>query len=48
VVDAFEFHSRLDARSMICAMNADLVIIPGGMTSKLHILMNMACKEHLK
>jgi hypothetical protein len=47
VVDAFEIHLTLDARSMICAMNADL-IISGGMTSELHILVNMPFKEHLK
>jgi hypothetical protein len=42
VVDAFEIHLTLDARSMIYVMNADLVIISGLMTSELHIFSEYA------
>jgi hypothetical protein len=34
VMDTFEGHLELDARSMIHAMNTGLVVIPGGMTSQ--------------
>jgi hypothetical protein len=33
VLDAFESHSTLDAKSVNHSMNRDLVVIPGRMTS---------------
>jgi hypothetical protein len=48
VVDAFKIRLTLDARSMICALNADIVIIFGGMISELQNLVNMPFKKHLK
>jgi hypothetical protein len=44
VVDTFEVHLTLDARSMICGLNPDLVIFEG-MASELQILVNVLFKE---
>jgi hypothetical protein len=38
VLDAFKGHLTLEVTSAIHAMNSDLVVIPGGLTSQLQVL----------
>jgi hypothetical protein len=40
VLVAFKGHSAPEIISVICAMNTDHVVIPGGMTSQLQVLLN--------
>jgi hypothetical protein len=51
VLDAFKGHLTPELRSVIHAMNTDLVVIPGGITSQLQVLevvVNKPFKDHLK
>jgi hypothetical protein len=51
VLDAFKGHLPPEVKSMIHAMNTDLVVVPGGMTSQLQVLdvvVNKPFKDHLK
>jgi hypothetical protein len=47
-LDLFKGHLVLDVRSLIYAMNTDLVVVPGGLTSHLHIVVNKHFEDHLK
>jgi hypothetical protein len=48
VQDAFKGHLKWDVRLVIHAVNIDLVVIPGEVTSQLHVLVSMPFKDHLK
>jgi hypothetical protein len=51
VLDAFKGHLIPEVRSAIHALNTDLVVIPGGMTSQfqvLDVIVNKPFKDHLK
>jgi hypothetical protein len=48
VLDLFNGLFILEVRSMVHAMNSDLVVISGRMTSNLHVLVNKAFQNHLK
>uniref|UniRef100_A0A8C5ADR7 HTH CENPB-type domain-containing protein n=1 Tax=Gadus morhua TaxID=8049 RepID=A0A8C5ADR7_GADMO len=51
VLDAFRRHLTESVKSQVRAMNADLVIIPGGMTSQLQVLdvvVNKPFKDNLR
>jgi hypothetical protein len=51
VLDAFKGYLSPEVKSAIHAMNTDLVVTPGGMTSQLHVLdvvVNKHFKDHLK
>jgi hypothetical protein len=49
VLDEFKGQLMPDVKSVFHAMNTDLVVIPGGMTSQLHVLdVNKPSKDHLK
>jgi hypothetical protein len=47
-LDTFKGHLALDVRSVIHAMNIDLVVAPGVLTSHLHIVVNKHFENHLK
>jgi hypothetical protein len=48
VVDALEGNLPLNPTCMIHAMSTGHAVIPGGMTSQLHILQNTSFNDHLK
>jgi hypothetical protein len=51
VLDAFKSHLTPEVKSAIHAMNTDLVVISGGMTLQLQVLVavvNKPFKDHLK
>jgi hypothetical protein len=47
-LDPFKGYLALDVRSVIHAMSTDLVVVPGGLTSQLHSVVNKHFKDHLK
>jgi hypothetical protein len=48
LLDVFNCNLTMAVRSMIHAMNTDLVVIPGAMTPLLYVPANMPFKDHSK
>jgi hypothetical protein len=48
VLDIFKDHLTLSVTPVIYTMSIDLVVIPQGMISQLHVLVNEPFKDHLK